>query len=233
MRPASPPLPPEPPDPAMGVTVTNPPSPAPVGSLALSAAEIAGARLYVEASRAAGTQRAYAGDWRRFSGWCQARGAPALPAVPALVAVYLASLAEAGKAPPSIGRALAAIAHAYKRAGLVAPHRAEGDALVAEVLAGMRRSRLQPPDRKEAADADIIVRLLWSIEGDGLAALRDRAVIAFGMALAARRSELVTLDVADLAWEPQGLQVSIRRSYIIARCYTYPMLHEPTGRKGL
>ena len=56
------------------------------------------------------------------------------------------------------------------------------------------------------------MQLLWSIEGDSLAALRDRALIAFGMALAARRSELVALDVADLLWEPQGARVTIRRS---------------------
>ena len=93
MRLAILPLPFAPPGPAVGVTVTHLPSPAPAGFLALSAAEIAGARLYVEASRAAGTQRAYADDWRRFSSWCQARGAPALPAAPALLAVYLAGLA--------------------------------------------------------------------------------------------------------------------------------------------
>ncbi len=32
------------------------------------------------------------------------------------------------------------------------------------------------------------------------------------MALAARRSELVALDVADLVWDEQGLRVTIRRS---------------------
>ncbi len=37
------------------------------------------------------------------------------------------------------------------------------------------------------------MRLLWAIEGDGLVALRDRAILAFGMAFAARRSELVAL----------------------------------------
>ena len=211
-NPVLPPDSPEPLDSEVGVAVADPPSPAPANALVLSDAEIADARDYVEASRAASTLHAYAGDWRRFSGWCHARGAPALPAAPALVAVYLSSLAKAGKAPPSVARAMAAIAHTHKRAGLVAPHRAEAGALVAEALAGIRRSRSEPPDRKEAADADIVVRLLWSIQGDSLAALRDRAVIAFGMALAARRSELVALDVADLAWEPQGLRVTIRRS---------------------
>src|SRR3954466_6408195 len=89
------------------------PSPTPV----VSEAEIGAARGYVEASRAASTRRAYDGDWRRFSAWCLDRGAPALPASAALIAVYLSALAGFGKAPPSIGRALAAIAHTHKRAG--------------------------------------------------------------------------------------------------------------------
>ncbi len=50
------------------------------------------------------------------------------------------------------------------------------------------------------------------ITGTSLAARRDWALIAFGMALAARRSELVALDVADLVWDEQGLRVTIRRS---------------------
>jgi len=179
---------------------------------ALSDAEIAGARRFVDASRAASTRKAYAADWRQFSAWCAARGAPALPANPALVAVYLSGLSGRGLAPPSVGRALAAVAHMHKRAGLVAPHRGENGAVVAEVLAGIRRSRTDVPDKKLAADADVVMQLLWSITGDSLAALRDRALIAFGMALAARRSELVALDMADLEWEPKGCRVTIRRS---------------------
>ncbi len=179
---------------------------------ALSADDVAGARSFVDASRAASTRKAYAADWRRFFQWCHARNAPALPANPALVAVYLSVLSRRGLAPPSVGRALAAIAHAHKRAGLVAPHRAETGVVVVEVLAGIRRSREDAPDKKAAADADVVMQLLWSITGDSLAALRDRALIAFGMALAARRSELVALDVADLAWEPKGCRVAIRCS---------------------
>jgi integrase len=174
--------------------------------------EIATARIYLDASRAASTRRAYAGDWGRFETWCRERVTSALPAPPALVAVYLSALAANGLAPPSIGRALAAIAYRHHQARLVAPHRAEGGSVVTDVLAGIRRSRVGLPDRKAAADADIVMQLLRSIEGQDLAAIRDRAVIAFGMALAARRSELVALDVADLTWEPNGLRVRIRRS---------------------
>ena len=184
----------------------------PSAPLALAAEEIATARAYVDASRAASTRKAYAADWNRFELWSRDRAAAALPAEPALVAVYLSALAARGQAPPSIARALAAIAYAHRRAGKVAPHRAEGGMVIGDMLAGIRRSRIGGPDRKAAADADVVMQLLWSIEGSSLAAQRDRALIAFGMALAARRSELVALDVADLAWEAKGLRVIIRRS---------------------
>lgn len=42
--------------------------------------------------------------------------------------------------------------------------------------------------------------------------MRDRTLLALGMALAARRSELVALEVRDLDWSEQGLRVTIRRS---------------------
>ena len=186
----------------------------PAGSTlpALAPTEIARTRIYVDASRAPATRRAYESDWLRFTLWCAERDAPALPASPALVAVYLAALADRGQAPPTIARALAAIAHTHKRAGELPPQRAPGGTLVTDALAGIRRSRTTRPDRKDPADADIVMKLLWSIKGTDLAALRDRALIALGMALAARRSELVALDVADLAWEHRGLRITIRRS---------------------
>lgn len=185
---------------------------APPALPALAADEIATARGYIDSSRAASTRKAYTADWGRFGRWCHDRAAEPLPAAPELVAIYLAALAARGQAPPSIARALAAIAHAHRRAGQVAPHRAEGGMVIADMLAGIRRSRPDAPDRKAAADADVVMRLLWSIEGEGLAATRDRALIAFGMALATRRSELVALDVADLDWGTKGVRVTIRRS---------------------
>ena len=195
----------------------HPPLPAPVsgnGSLvpSIHADEIAAARSYVAASRAASTLRAYQGDWRRFTLWCRARENSELPATAALVAVYLSALATHGMAPPSIARALAAIAYRHRQAGLVPPQRTDDGAVVADALAGIRRARIGGPDRKDAADADIVMQLLWSIQGDDIGALRDRALIAFGMALGARRSELVALDVADVTWEPKGARVTIRRS---------------------
>ena len=103
-------------------------------------AEIATARRYADASRAASTQRAYASDWRRFAQWCAVRHVETLPADPRVVAVFLAAEAELGAAPMTVGRRLAAIGWMHRRAGLQPPQAREGAAAILEVVAGIRRS---------------------------------------------------------------------------------------------
>lgn len=179
---------------------------------AFDPAEIDAARRYRDASRAASTRHKYARDVAVFRAWCASRGHVALPADPAVVAVFLAAEADRGLAPPTLGRVLAALGHAHRTAGLVPPHQAEGGAVVLDILAGIRRARGRPPARKAAADSDVVHALLRAIPGETLRDLRDRALIAFGMASALRRAELVALDVADLARGPDGLRVRITRS---------------------
>ena len=48
--------------------------------------------------------------------------------------------------------------------------------------------------------------------GDTMLGARDRALLGLGFAGAFRRSELVGLDVSDLAFTGDGLEVTIRRS---------------------
>jgi integrase len=51
-----------------------------------------------------------------------------------------------------------------------------------------------------------------ALAGGDLKARRDRAIVPLGFAIAARRSELAALDVADLRFDTRGLVVTIRRS---------------------
>ena len=186
--------------------------PAVAGLPSLAHAEIATARRYADASRAASTQRAYASDWLRFSAWCLDRSLETLPADPRAVAVFLSAEAQAGSAPPTIGRRLAAIGWMHRRAGLQPPQAREGAAALLEVMAGIRRSHGIAPVWKHAADADVLRDVLRAIVGDDLRSVRDRALLAFGMAGAFRRSELVALRLSDVEWVKEGLRVTIRRS---------------------
>lgn len=180
--------------------------------LALTVDEVTTARRYADASRAPSTQRAYASDWRRFSAWCFARGLETLPADPRVVAVFLSAEADAGAAPLTVGRRLAAIGWMHRRAGLQPPQAREGAAAILEVMAGIRRSHGVAPMRKQAADADVLRDLLRAIPGTDLRSVRDRALLAFGMAGAFRRSELIALRRSDVEWVKEGLRVTVRRS---------------------
>jgi len=187
------------------------PHPAPADLIVWDGAEIATARRYADASRAASTQRAYTSDWQRFAQWCAVRGLETLPADPRVVAIFLAAEAAAGSAPMTIGRRLAAIGWMHRRAGLQPPQAREGAAAILEVVAGIRRSHGIAPVRKQAADADVLRDMLRAIPGDDLRSVRDRAVLAVGMAGAFRRSELVALRWSDLERVPEGLRITIRR----------------------
>ena len=179
---------------------------------AFTPAEVDSARRYRDASRAESTRAKYAADWDALGRWCRERDHAALPAHPGAVAVYLSTPADRQLAPPTIGRVLAAIGHHHRLAGLVAPHKAEGGIVIANVLAGIRRSRRAPPARKTAADSYVVHAVLRAIDGDALADLRDRALVAVGMASALRRAELVALTVADMERVPDGLRVRAARS---------------------
>ena len=174
--------------------------------------EVAQARSYADASRAASTRRAYEADWTRFTAWCAERGPAHLPADPRVVALFLSGEAARGCAPATVNRRLAAIGWRHRRAGLQPPQKTEGASAIAEVLAGIRRSRTTTPGKKSAADADITWTLLHYIKGDCLRDHRDRALIALGMAAALRRSELAALRIENLQRVAEGLRVRITRS---------------------
>lgn len=179
---------------------------------AIAPEEVDTARGYADASRAPSTRRMYESDWRRFAAWCRARGLDSLPADLRVVAVFLAAEAAAGLAPATVSRRVAAIGWMHRRAGLQPPQAREGSATILEVLAGIRRSHGKGPERKDAADADVLRDMLRVTPGDGLRAVRDRALLAFGMAGAFRRSELVALRMEDVLVVPEGLRVLVRRS---------------------
>ena len=78
-------------------------------------------------------------------------------------------------------------------------------------MRGIRRTYGAPRNKKTPAVAPKIVRMVADMPA-GLIGLRDRALLLLGFAGAFRRSELVALDVADLAENETGLLVTIRGS---------------------
>jgi site-specific recombinase XerD len=162
------------------------------------------ARELARDSRAKSTWRAYDSDLRDFQAWCSEHGLNGLPAEPLTVATYLAAL-ECSKSPSTIQRRLAAISVSHQLAGLDTPR---ADAGVKSVWAGIRRRNGVAPRKVRAARTNTLVEPL----GNKLIDVRDRALILIGFAGALRRSELVALDIEDVAEDTDGLVLTIRRS---------------------
>lgn len=180
------------------------PAPAP---RAPTEAELAAlAQRYAGNARAPRTVRAYDGDWRRFTAWCEARGHRAFPAAPGTIALYLTELAHAGRKLATLRRARAAIAVAHRAHGLDCPTR---HLVVTDLLRGIARTKAQPPERAPALSPEHLDAMLETL-GDDRRGARDRALLALGFAGAFRRSTLVALDVEDLTFVDAGLEIRVR-----------------------
>ena len=170
------------------------------------------ATAYAKAARSSATRRAYESDWAIFKDWCARHGLAWLPASPEIVAVFASDQATAGLNPSTIHRRVAAIGYHHRAGGHPAPTALPTAGRLAEVLAGIRAEHGSPKRQKRPADAAALRNMLMTIEGDGLRAIRDRAILAIGMAAALRRSEIVALSVEHVGIVPEGLRLTIAHS---------------------
>lgn len=167
------------------------------------------ARDFARDAKAYNTLRAYASDWRDFTDWCQWHRREPLPASPETVALYLTHLARAMK-PSTIQRRISSISQAHAAAGFdESPTRT---AIVRAVWQGIRRSKGVAQVGKTPVLTPDLREMIAHLPGGKLLSLRDRALLLIGFAGAMRRSELVGLDVEDVAETAEGLVVTIRRS---------------------
>jgi len=176
------------------------------------AQDVEAARRYAAAWKADATRRAYESDWRIFLAWCDSRSIEPLPAAPAAVALFLAREATLGIAPSTIGRRLAAIGYVHRTLGFDPPQNAAGSQAIRDVTAGIRRTHGARKERKRALGADMLAEMIAAIEGDEPRAVRDRALLAVGMAGAFRRSELVAIQLDQVVMVPEGMRILIGRS---------------------
>ena len=162
---------------------------------------------FIRGSKAPNTRRAYRADWADFAAWCGRYRRSPLPAEPETVAGYLADRSRELK-PSTLGRRLATISQAHRAEGHEPPTR---HAQVRLVWAGILRERGLAQSHMRPALTEHIRAMVDHLPASPLGA-RDRALILLGFAGAMRRSELVGLDVADVAAADDGLVVLIRRS---------------------
>ena len=153
------------------------------------------ARDYARSAASDNTLKAYAKDWAHFTRWCRMKGAEPLPPSPELIGLYLADLASATGASPtlsvsSIERRLSGMAWNFAQRGSRFDRK---NRHIATVLAGIKRKHARPPVQKEAILAEDILAMVATLSFD-LRGLRDRAILLIGFAGGLRRSEIVSLD---------------------------------------
>lgn len=145
-----------------------------------------------------------------FRTWCEVQGFQPLPAQPEVVALYLLSQRETMK-PSSLGIAVAAIGKAHELAGAESP---TTDGRVRQVMRDIRRihgvrpRRVRPLLAKHVAA--IVSRLPWGT--NRAQSLRDRAIVCLGVAAGLRCGELIALDVEDIEFRDDRVNVLLRSS---------------------
>ena len=167
-------------------------------------------RDYAEAARGAfapNTERAIRADTAIFSGWCLDAGVPSLPAQPHDVARFVDEMALSRR-PATVRRYVSSIAHLHRAAGETNP---TAHSLVQLAVRRMNRSQGREQRQAAAMTRRLVDRML-DAAGDTVRDARNRALLAVAYDTLGRRSELVAMQLQDVAIGAEGHgTVTIRR----------------------
>lgn len=181
------------------------------------------AREALDAGTADSTRRAYSADWSEFTAWCAATGHRPLPAAPETVVEYVAALTTTPRprtgrpySPSSIERTIAAIRTAHSAANLTPPSTKGARVVLRGYRDRLARAKdpAAKPRRAQPAVPSALRAMLAVLDRDTLIGQRDAALLLLGFASAARVSELVALDLADVPESENGIEASVYRKKI-------------------
>lgn len=167
-------------------------------------------------SDAENTRLAYEQDWERFEHWCESEDRTPLPATPQTFADYVTYLTRTPTKrgtlprPSTIDRAMGAIGRKHSDAGYDLDRRA-----AAKVYKTYKRDWAKAGNRKNKAAPAVVEAIREMVNTCNVATLtgiRNRAVILLGFAIMGRRSEIASLDIADITEHSEGIEVLIRVS---------------------
>lgn len=156
-----------------------------------------------DASVSASTRRSYGIYWGQFCDFCEKIGAAPLPAPQTAVIAFLAHLSEQKKRNSTIYVAAAAIRRAHDEASLPC---ALEDRDARDVLRGIARRRSGAPKAKREIRLDDL-RAMLAKKRDGRRGIRDTALLLVGWWAALRRGELVALNLENVRFTDEGMQI--------------------------
>ena len=147
---------------------------------------------YLRAAHSENTRRAYAADLKHFVRW-----GGKVPSTPQEIAQYLTAQADVLNT-RTLRRRLAALAHAHTEAGSDPTK----SLLITRLMRGIARRHEQPPRQATPILLIDLERICSSMDGGGVSALRDRAILLVGFFAALRRSEIAALEWSDIRSGP-------------------------------
>ena len=161
-------------------------------------------KVFLTAATSENTRRAYRSAITHFLAW-----GGLLPADEPAMIRYLLTYAESLN-PRTLALRLTALSQWHVHQGFVDP---ASTPTVRKTLAGIGRTHGKPKKKAKALPLDDLERIVFHLsELSMLKAKRDSALLQIGYFGGFRRSELVGLQVADVAWETDGIVITLPRS---------------------
>jgi len=159
---------------------------------------------YIKAATSQNTRLTYQSAIRHFENW-----GGLLPANESMVIKYLLDFAGSLN-PRTLSLRLTAIRQWHCIQKFPDP---TDNAEVRKALKGIERTHGRPKNKAKTFSVDQLEQMITSLrQSESLKSARDQALLLIGFFGAFRRSELVTLNIKDLTWEPEGLIITLPRS---------------------
>lgn len=153
------------------------------------------------------TQKAYTSDLKKYISFCKSHEYSPFPITEKTVAQYIAFLAQECKY-ATIRRKIASLSKYQKIM--------EGASFMTDtlkiVLEGVKREKGTRQKQAPSFEIQTLRKSVYALDTNHPKDIRDRALLLLGFTGAFRRSELVALDISDLAFEEDCLIVNIRGS---------------------
>jgi integrase len=161
-------------------------------------------RRFLAAATSENTRRTYRSAIRHFQSW-----GGMLPSDIPLVIRYLLHFAEELNS-RTLALRLTALSQWHVFQGFADPTTHPD---VRKTLKGIARTHGKPKKKARALPIEDLETIVAGMSGDlSLANLRNKALLQIAFFGAFRRSEIAQLDVRELAWEPDGLVITLSRS---------------------
>ena len=163
-------------------------------------------------SKANNTVRAYKSDFTDFGLFCAQNGFKSLPAEPKIVSLYLTHLSTKDIKMSTLKRRLVSIGVVHKLKGhyLDTKH----PSIIENIMGIKRRKGSIQKGKKPILINDLknIINAIDKQKNEEIKKIRDRSIILVGFSGGFRRNEIVSLDLEDLDFVPEGIKITIKRS---------------------